>query len=453
LHPYRHVLLACIASVVALAGSLLLPAAASAQPAGATVTTAITLGLSPATVDYGHQSVTASGTVTNSGVPVAGAAVTVSYKDILGQAAQISVTTNSAGGYTGTIPDPETAASVTAAVAATAGTTAASASAQLGFTQDAVTITATFAQQYANAGSTDTLSGVASYVSGGSPHPLGNTTLSITSPGNFPFIGPISATVTTAADGSFSDVAPGSGAPSVEFTVSSAVTPYLEAGQLNITMLINQAAGVDDFTATLSADRVLRFFACAGIGEPLANAPLAGPLDYQYSRTPHGPWKTLGTGQVNYNGACFLGNNSGGDGTYTGKFTAPLANEYYRAYAPLVPGQMSAVSRVIHLWKYPTRITRFTITPRSVSRNGRVTVSGRLWRFIGKWIPDARELIVIEFRYNNSTYTLRHRLTTDSAGRFRGTFAVPHAAAWLALYKGAGNDFATASKAVTIKVR
>jgi hypothetical protein len=454
LRPYRHALLLSSASVAALAGSVLLPAGASAQPAGTPVPPIITLVLSPATVDYGHQSVTASGTVTTSAGPVAGAAVTVSYLDIDHQTALISVTTGTNGSYSGTIPDPETAAQdVTASVAATSSTTAASAPAHLGFTQDAVTIAASFAQPSVNAGSTDTLSGVASYVSGGSPHPLANSTLSITSPGSFNW-NPVSTTVTTGADGSFSYVTPEvfEATSEVDFTVSSAATAYLEAGQLKITLPVNQVSFIYNFTGTISADRVLRFSACGGIPEPLADNPLFGPLDYQYSRTPHGPWKTLGTGTPDYNGPCYM-QLGFGDGTYLGKFAAPLANAYYRAYAPAVPGQMSSVSQVIHLWKYPTRITGFTITPRSVSRDGRVTVSGRLWRLAGKWSPDAHQRIVIEFRYKNKTYTLSHRLVTDSAGRFRGIFAVPQTAAWLALYQGGGNDFATTSKAVVIKVR
>lgn len=67
LRPYRRVLLASAASVAALVGSLLLPAAASGQAASSPVTPTITLMFSQATVDYGHQSVTASGTVTTSG--------------------------------------------------------------------------------------------------------------------------------------------------------------------------------------------------------------------------------------------------------------------------------------------------------------------------------------------------------------------------------------------------
>src|SRR5215469_5782509 len=107
---YRRVLLAVAASVAALAGSLLGSAWASAQPAGTPLTPTVTLVLSPATVDYGHQSVTASGTVTTSAGPEVGAAVTVSYVDVDGQSAQIALTTGSSGSYSGTIPNPETKA-------------------------------------------------------------------------------------------------------------------------------------------------------------------------------------------------------------------------------------------------------------------------------------------------------------------------------------------------------
>jgi hypothetical protein len=394
--------------------------------------------LSPATVDYGHQNVTASGTVTTSGGPVAGAAVAVSYLDADGQDAQISLTGDTIGSYSGTIPDPEAAAQeVTATVAATSSTATASMSAQLGFTMDAVTITASFAQPSVNASSTDTLSRVASYSSGNSSHPLADSTLTITSPGSFNWPA-VSTTVETAADGSFSYVTPEFqlAVAGVEFSVSSAATPYLGASQVNVSLDVNQAAQIDSFTGMISADRVLRFDTCAGIPEPLANSPLVGPLDYQYSRTAHGPWKTLGAGTPDDNGACITGYLDAG---YPGKFTAPLANAYYRAYAPAVPGQMSAVSKAIHLWNYPTRISGFTITPRRVGARGTVTVSGRLWRLKGKWRSDAHRPIVIEYRYKNKTYILRH-LMTDSAGRFHGIVAVPRTAAMFALYKGAGKS-------------
>ncbi len=335
--------------------------------------------------------------------------------------------------------------------AAASAQPAASASAELA-TADAVTITASFAQPYVNALSTDTLSGVASYTSGDSSYPLASSTLSITSPASFNWPA-ISTTVTTAADGSFSYVTPEIqlAIPSVKFTVSSAATASLEAGQITVTLPVNQRSQIDVFTGMLSAGRVLRFLTCAGFPYPLAEEPLSGPLAYQYSRTAHGPWKTLGASTPDNTGPCAT--QSDGDGTYTGTFTAPLANAYYRAYALAVPGQMAAASLPIRLWDYPTKITGFTVTPGRVSRGGKVTVSGRLWRLKGTWRPDARRLIVIELRYKGKTYTLKHRLTTNSAGQFRGVFAVSRTAAWLALYKGGGKDFAVASNAITIKVR
>ena len=447
---YRRPLLASAIGLAALAGSVLLPAAASAQPAGTPATTTVTLVLSPATVDYGHQSVIASGAVTTSAGPVAGAAVTVSYTDVDGQSEGISLVTGTDGSYSGTILDPETAAQqVTASVTATSSTAAALASAQLSFAQDAVDITGSFAQSSVNMGSTATLSGVASYISGGSPHPLASSLLSITFTVSNPST-PVSATVETAADGSFSYVTPVIQLlnDSAEIAVSSAATPYLQAGQLNITLPVNAYVVISNFTGTISADRVLRFDACGGLPAMDGDGLLTGPLDYQYSRTAQGPWTTLGMGKPVNDLSCGTAG-----GRYPGRFTAPLPNAYYRAYAPAVPGQMSAASQVIHLWKYSTRITGFAITPRSVGHGGKVTVSGRLWRLAGKRTPDARQRIVIEFRYKGKTFTLRHRLVTDSAGRFRGTFAVPRTAAWLAVFKGGGKDFATASKAVVIKVR
>jgi hypothetical protein len=285
-------------------------------------------------------------------------------------------------------------------------------------------------------------------MSGGSPHALANSLLSITTPPGYG----ISATVKTAADGSFSYVTPdiGTANPRVDFTVRSAATPYLAAAQLVVTLHINQEAEINLFSGDLTAYRMVRFFACGGLPEPLADVLLVGPLEYQYSRGPDGPWNTLGTGKLVADGPCF-GDQFGG--TYTASLKAPLANAYYRAYAPAVAGQEAAVSQVIHLQRFPTRITGFSITPRRVSRGGEVVVSGRLWRLIRKWSPDAGQRIVIELRYRHKTFTLRTRLTTNSAGRFRGTFAVPRTAAWRALYKGSKTQFATATRAINVRVR
>jgi hypothetical protein len=446
---YRYVLVATAAGVAALAGSLVLPAAASAQPASTSATPTITLTLSPTTVDYGHQTVIASGTVSTSAGPVSGEAVTISYTNAGDQPASIVTSTDASGSYdtsiTGLLAGPQT-------ITASGG--GASSTADLGFTKDTVFIYANFAQPDVNAGSTDVLSGSAEYLSGDSAYPLANSTLAITAPGDYPPIPPINTTVTTGADGSFSyTLQPVPDGGGMDFTVSSAPTPYLQAAQVTVPLTINMASSIDLFTGSLTPYHELKFDACAGIGAPLEGGPLIGPLYYQYSKKPSGPWKTLGAAtEAPYNNTeCTV--DQDGDGEYLGHFTAPLASGYYRAYALPVVGQMSSVSTVIHLQRYPTKVTGFAISPRRVKPGGKVTVSGRLLQLTSKWLPDKGATITIEYRYKNKTYTLKHRLTTNSTGQFRGVFEVPRSAAWLAVYGGNPDHFATASTSIRITVR
>jgi hypothetical protein len=258
--------------------------------------------------------------------------------------------------------------------------------------------------------------------------------------------------VTTNTDGSFSYLAPGGYGPPLTFTIVSAATAYLDAGQVTASFNINWAAVITSFTGTLSPEHVLQFRVCAGIGEVLANGPLTGPLYYQYSARPAGPWKTLGTGTPREAINTYCAGADDFDG-YPGQFRAPLAAGYYRAYAPAVPFQTSAVSNVIYLRRYPARITGFSVTPTKVGRDGRITVSGRLWRLAKKWIPDARQKITIEYSYGGKTYVLRQRLTTSSSGRFSGTFRVPGTATWLAVYGGGSNQFAASTRPVKVTVR
>jgi hypothetical protein len=428
--------------------SLALAAAAVAQavPAGAatTSTPTITITLSPATLDYGHQTITVSGTVST--VP-AGTAVTVTYENASDQADQVVASTDASGSYQATLTSLEPAAQdITATAAATSTTSSASASAQLAFTMDAVTITASFAAEFENPGVPDLLTGVATYASGGSQEPLASATLSISSPGGLTAPA-VSATVTTNADGSFSYLAPGGYGTTLVFTIASAATGYLDASQATANFQADFGAEIDSFTGTLSPEHVLQFQTCAGTGAVLANGTLFGPLYYQYSARPGGPWKTLGAGSPRQAIATC------GEDAYPGQFRARLAAGYYRAYAPAVPDQTSAVSKVIYLRRYPSRITGFSVTPTRTGRDGKITVSGRLWRLAKKWVPDARQKITIEYSYDGKTIVLRQRLTTSSSGRFRGTFRVPRTAVWLATFLGGSDQFAAATTPIKVTIR
>ncbi len=431
---------AALVGVVALAALAVAPA----EAATATTTPTITIALSPDTLDYGHQTVVVSGTV--SAVP-AGTAVTIGYENSSDAADQVVATTGASGGYQATIANPEAAAqTVTATVAATDSTDAASASAPLGFSKDDVTITAGFASPVVDAGLPDLMTGTVTYTSAGGQVPLAGMTLTLTTDAYFV---PKSATVTTAADGSFSYLAPGTYGGSEDYTISSAATPFLNAAEQHASFDINLAAGITQFTGTLSAEHVLRFDACGGLAEPLADGPLFGPLYYQYATKASGPWRTLGVGRENENGPCF---DAAYGANYPGKFRAPPTAGYYRAYTPRVKGQTPAVSNVIHLWRYQAKITGFALTPRKVARNGKITVSGRLWRRGTKWLADAKQKVTIEYRYHGKTYKLR-QLTTTSSGRFSGTFRVPRTARWLAVYAGGRNQFSVATKPAEVTVR
>jgi hypothetical protein len=451
--PYRRAAVVTAAAGM-LAGVLLIPIAADASVTGTVaVTPAISLTLSPATLDYGDQVITVYGAVTAAGEPVTGATVSISYLSAAGETTQDDVSTGSTGTYSGTISDLQAAAqTITATVAPTSATTSASASENLGFTQDQVTISAEFAHPDVNVDSPDVLSGRAEYVSDGAAFPLGGATLTITWP-VYPF-GEGSATVTTAANGTYSySPAPDNFGAGIFYTfaVASAATAYLQAGEANASVTVNQVPQVTDFAGSLSPAHILSFDACGGIGQVLANSPLLAPVEYQYSKSPHGPWKTLGTGKADDSGSCYLGNDTLGDANYPAQLRAPLANAYYRAYAPAVPGQESAASEAIHLWKYLTRIADFKITPTSVTRNGVITVSGRLWELTSKWAALAAQKITIEYRSGGKTYVLR-RLTTSRHGLFTGRFRVPHDASWRALFPGGTTQFASATGFIRVTV-
>jgi hypothetical protein len=435
-----------VAAAATASVALALAAVAPAQAAPSASTPTITITLSPTTIDYVHDTITVSGTVST--VP-AGTAVTVTYPDAVGYSSQVVSATSASGSYQATIsglglePPSET---ITATVAATATTSSASASASYGVAQDAVTVTASFAQPYVNADASDVLTGVVTVNSGGTSEPLADYLLDISTPGNA-YSSSASATVKTGSDGSFTYTAPGSPGGTLSYTIfPSSLDLY---GSLTVGFDINAAAQITSFTGTLSPGHVLQFNACGGTTAALPDEPLTGRLSYQYSAGPAGPWRTLGAGSEIQYGSCFV---TAYGANYPGEFRAPLAAGYYRAYAPAVPFQMSAVSKTIYLRRYPARITGFSVTPARTDRDGKITVSGHLWRLAGKWLPDARQKVTIEYRRNGRTYVLRQQLTTSSSGRFSGTFRVPGTATWLAVYGGGSNQFATATRGVRVTV-
>lgn len=423
-------------------GVLLAPANALAGPATATANaTTVTISLSPTTLDYHNQTIAVSGTVT----PAAVTSVTITYLNSAGQTTPLVLSTDASGDYQEDISNLEPAAQTI-----TASTETASASAELGFAVDAVTITLNPVPASVPLNSKVTLSGSVSYESAATSYPLPGDELTITAP----FSSPVTAT--TAADGSFSaKVDAYELSDSQAWTVNSAATPYLSEAQTSATSTTQWPTGFTSFSANLGAEGEISLDACAFMFAPLVvGDPLDGPVTYQYSASRSGPWKTLGVPNAVEGTYCSQGQPAGTlTSSYPAHFKAPLANGYYRAVFAGTSDQAPSKSAVLHRWRDRTKITEFAVSPRTVRANGKVTVSGRLWVRTTKWIPDAHQKVVIEYRYKGKVYVLRQRLTTSAAGRFRGTFSVPRSASWLAVYDGDTTQFAAATGSIHIAVR
>ena len=79
-----------------------------------------------------------------------------------------------------------------------------------------------------------------------------------------------------------------------------------------------------------------------------------------------------------------------------------LARAYYRAHFPGEPQQseqwQASDGPARLAWKYLTKISPFKVSPRSVARGGRITISGRLLQHTSAWRGFGHQQILIIFR-------------------------------------------------------
>jgi hypothetical protein len=129
-----------------------------------------------------------------------------------------------------------------------------------------------------------------------------------------------------------------------------------------------------------------------------------------------------------------------------------LTSAYYRLAYPGSKDWLPASSKVVHESKILTRITNFTISPRSVGRNGYITVSGRLWKYVKGWHALARQHVWILYHYKGVWYYYLHKPLTSSSGRFSGRFQVYVTAPWIAEYMGGKPYFASATGELRVKM-
>ena len=365
----------------------------------------------------------------------------------------ISLTTGADGSYSYPVSDPVPGQTITVEVPATATSMAAAAppvtlSAQL-------TLTAKLSASEVKYGTTVTVSGtVESYAAGGDT-PLSGQTVQVYAGG-----GELAVSTPTGANGTFSTVLPRE-ATSLEWTVETGGGPYTTA-TATLPMTVDLPTVVTGFKATLNPFWQVSYQGCLGLatGTPGYVPSLAG-LTIQYAAGPHGPWHSLGkvpSTQRSY--VC------GDDGrTFSGVLPGLLSNAYYRAvYAGSAvsadmlgagTGYLSSVSATIQSWRYIDRITGFKVTPHSVRKGGKLTVSGRLqYHPASKWLNLSRRTVLIILRPAGSkTWYWIRQVSTNSKGDFTATFPDPVSATWAAEFLGAKNLLATMSPTVGVPLK
>jgi len=199
-----------------------------------------------------------------------------------------------------------------------------------------------------------------------------------------------------------------------------------------------RATVVSGFAATLNPDWRVSVHGCLSLRDRVpGSVPSLAGLTIQYAAGPHGPWRPLGGLARQASLACGHGGLA-----FTGILPARLNYAYYRAtYAggtdKAGTGYLGSVSGRVLAWKYGTRISSFAISKRTVAKGSRLTVSGQLLYYSGRWRSHAGQQVLIILRpHGSGTWYWIAKSKTDAAGKFSATFTDPVNATWSAEYAG-----------------
>lgn len=426
----------------------------------------VTLSASVTTLSFSQQSATFTGQVTayypdGSVQPVTGQQVAIDGAD----GDSYTATTDSSGDYSVTAApavysDANLAESFTASVAASSSIqSASSASVDLAAEIDPVQVTVSLSSSVAKFGAPVTLSGTAMYQAGGIWLDLADTTIDVTGSDYYSAasVGPITAT--TDASGDFSVALPAQ--PTTTWTANPAPSGYLSTTSQPGSALPNSALlTVSLPTEVKSLDLKynplgdLTASGCLALSAAVASfadltPPSGAPLSLQYAASRQGPWHTLGA----------LGTSGAGcsEGTkFRTTFDSAPVSAYFRVSFGGQLFYQPTVGQSVHAATTPTRISGFSATPTSVSRHGRITVSGDLERKTSHgWtgLGGARITIYLEPAGGTSWYWIK-KLNVSSSGKFRVTFAASSvvSAHWTAGYAGDSSHLQCQSRIVYVSV-
>jgi hypothetical protein len=213
---------------------------------------------------------------------------------------------------------------------------------------------------------------------------------------------------------------------------------------------------VSSFSAQLGVNDKISASGCLEVLAPFGEG--AGTIvDIQYSGSARGPWRSLGRlplhSGVGRNRTC----RSHGQSSFRGTLPAKLANAYYRADFAATYSYQAAVSKVVHAWKYPTRIVSFTANKHSISQNGTVRFRGKLEVRVKSWKPWGGQKVAIWYNYKGTPiFVWLANATTNSRGYFTataygsiGNFVTIN----YAIYAGNATHLACRSRGVAVRIR
>ena len=424
----------------------------------------VTMAASTTTLSYSEQSVTFSGQVTADspdGTPEDVANQPVSITDSAGGTwpattdqngnYSVTVTPNLAGG-TGSL-----AGSFTASVSAgPAIAQASSPDVDLTGDVDPVQVSVSLSKSVADFGTRVTLSGTAQYEADGIWLPFANSTVDIS--GTDYYSGRSDATIAVTTDGSGSInnvVLPAQ--PTTTWTANPPPSQYLtssgsEVGLPNsATLTVVLPTRTTRLHVAYNPVGQITASGCLGLGAAVSSFPdLTAPADanlyLQYSRTSHGPWRTLGPLAGGGAPKC-----SGGTG-FTGTVGSKALSGHYRAD---FTGQLlyqRSVSAAGYAATVATRITNFSITPRAVTGHGVIRVSGQLQQKKARgWTGLGGVLVKIFIKQAGSnTWYWYRKVHPSSSGRFSVSFRDPVSGHWAAGYAGNSSHLQSVSRILDV---
>jgi hypothetical protein len=294
-------------------------------------------------------------------------------------------------------------------------------------------------------GKTGTISGTAQYDDAGTYKALASTTVQVSAGGTqLP-------AVHTSPQGRFSSAIPTTAGPSWTVSVgtgSAFLVSSQSSGALSISAI---PVTVRWFRAGLSSFGIINAHGCLQAPAHFTG-PSAPRVEIQYSKGANGPWNELGTASLTVRGSTSCAASS--EAYFTTSIPAQLASAYYRAEYLGNASFLSTVSKVVHAWKHFTEVASVSLSPRSVKRGGKITISGRLLQYVRSWRDFGGQQILIILKPKGSkTWYWIYQVAANSRGYFKKTFVDPQSATWSAEYAGDATHLASAGAAYYIPLR